>query len=91
MPHGARRAGLQRGGRFHPPGTDGVPRNGEVAILRRLEQAKSNGDLPANTDPADLALYVATIIYGIAVQAAGGASRRKLQRTAEMALRTLPL
>ena len=64
---------------------------GEVAIRRRLEQAKSNGDLPSETDPADLARYVATIIYGIAVQAAGGASRGKLQRIADMALRTLPL
>ena len=64
---------------------------GEAAIRRRLEHAKSNGDLPADTDPADLARYVATIVYGIAVQAAGGASRGKLQRVVEMALRTLPL
>jgi AcrR family transcriptional regulator len=64
---------------------------GEAAIRRRLEHAKSNGDLPADTDPADLARYVATIVYGIAVQAAGGASRGKLQRVIEMALRTLPL
>jgi hypothetical protein len=34
---------------------------------------------------------VATILYGMAVQAAGGASRGKLQRVLEMALRTLPL
>jgi hypothetical protein len=64
---------------------------GEAAIRRRLEHAKSNGDLPANTDPADLGRYVATIVYGIAVQAAGGASRGKLQRVIEIALRTLPL
>ena len=41
---------------------------GEAAIRRRLERAKSNGDLPADTNPADLARYVATIVYGIAVQ-----------------------
>ncbi|PYX12417.1 MAG: TetR family transcriptional regulator [Acidobacteria bacterium] len=64
---------------------------GEAAIRRRLEHAKSNGDLPADTDPADLARYVATIVYGIAVQAAGSARRGKLQRVIEMALRTLPL
>jgi len=64
---------------------------GEAAIRRRLEHAKSNGDLPADIDSADLARYVATIVYGIAVQAAGGASRGKLQRVIEMALRTLPL
>ena len=42
-------------------------------------------------NPADLARYVATIVYGMAVQAAGGASRDKLQHVVEMALRTLPL
>ena len=35
---------------------------GEAAIRRRLEYAKSEGDLPADTDPADLARYVATIL-----------------------------
>jgi AcrR family transcriptional regulator len=63
---------------------------GEATICRRLAHAKSNGDLPADTDPADLARYVATIIYGIAVQAAGGASRSRLRRVIEIALRTLP-
>jgi hypothetical protein len=40
-------------------------------------------------NPADLARYIATVLYGMAVQAAGGASRSKLQRVVEMALRTL--
>ncbi len=64
---------------------------GEAAIRRRLQSAKSEGDLSTDADPADLARYVATILYGMAVQAAGGASRDKLQRVVEMALRTLPL
>ena len=64
---------------------------GEAALCRRLRRAKSEGDLPATANPADLARYVATIIYGMAVQAAGGASRNQLQRVVEMALRTLPL
>jgi hypothetical protein len=37
------------------------------------------------------ARYIATVIYGIAVQAAGGASREQLQHVVEMTLRTLPL
>ena len=45
---------------------------------RRFERAKSEGDLPANVNPADLARYIATVLYGIAVQAAGGASRSEL-------------
>lgn len=64
---------------------------GEVALRRRFQRAKSEGDLPAGTDPADLARYLATIIYGMAVQAAGGASRDTLQHVVEMTLRTLPL
>lgn len=64
---------------------------GEAALRRRLQHAKSQGDLSADLDPADLARYVATIVYGIAVQAAGGASREELHRVIEMALRTLPL
>ena len=64
---------------------------GEAAIRRRLQRAKSEGDLSTDADPADLARYLATVLYGMAVQAAGGASRGKLQRVVEMALRTLPL
>lgn len=64
---------------------------GEAAIRRRFERAKSEGDLPAHVNAADLARYVATVIYGMAVQAAGGVSRSQLQRVIEMALRTLPL
>src|SRR6202045_1447058 len=64
---------------------------GEAALRRRFQRAKSEGDLPATVNPADLARYVATIVYGMAVQAAGGASRDKLQHVVEMALRTLPL
>src|SRR5580700_8520199 len=64
---------------------------GEAALRRRFQRAKSEGDLPAGTNPAELARYLAAIIYGMAVQAAGGASRDKLQQVVEMALRTLPL
>ena len=64
---------------------------GEAALRRRFQRAKSERDLPADTDPADLARYLATIIYGMAVQAAGGASRDTLQHVVEMTLRTLPL
>src|SRR6202047_1692691 len=64
---------------------------GEAALRRRFPRGKSERDLPADTDPADLARYLATIIYGMAVQAAGGASRDKLQHVVEMTLRTLPL
>ena len=64
---------------------------GEAALRRRFQRAKSENDLSADTDPADLARYLATIIYGMAVQAPDGASRDKLQHVVEMTLRTLTL
>jgi AcrR family transcriptional regulator len=62
----------------------------EAAVRRRFERALADGDLPADTDPADLARYLITVIRGMAVQAAGGASREDLRRVAEMALRAWP-
>src|SRR2546422_2791402 len=49
----------------------------EAALRQRLKHAKSTGDLPADSDPADLARYVVTFVRGMAVQAAGGASRKE--------------
>jgi AcrR family transcriptional regulator len=63
---------------------------GEVALRQRFTRAKSEGDLPANSDPSDLARFIAAVIYGMAVQAAGGASRLDLQLVIEMALRAWP-
>jgi AcrR family transcriptional regulator len=63
---------------------------GEVAVRQRFERARADGDLPAEADPADLARYVVTVMRGMAVQAAGGASREDLRRVAEMALRAWP-
>lgn len=63
---------------------------GEAAIRKRLKQAKSEGDLPADANPADLARYIVTVLHGMAVQAAGGATRGELRRVAETALRAWP-
>lgn len=60
---------------------------GEAALRRRLQRAKWEGDLPADADPADLARCLATVIYGMAVEAVGGASRDELQWVIQMALR----
>ena len=63
---------------------------GEAAIRQRFKRAIAEGDLPADANAADLARYVATIMYGLAVQAAGGASRAELRRAIRMALRAWP-
>jgi len=59
----------------------------QAAIRERLKRAKREGDLPADSDPAALARFLATVIEGMAVEAAGGASRKELDRVAGTALR----
>ena len=62
----------------------------EVALRRRLQRAKREGDLPKTADAAELAHYVITVVRGMAVQSAGGASRNQLRRVAQIALRAWP-
>ena len=63
---------------------------GEKVVRLRLKRAQSEGDLPRDANPADLARYVVTVIQGIAVQAASGAARKELGRVIENALRAWP-
>lgn len=62
----------------------------QSAIRQRLERAKSEGDLPAGTKPADLARFVFTVIEGLAAQARDGATREELRRVAVQAMRVWP-
>ena len=62
----------------------------EVSLRQRLERARTEGDLATDVACADLARLVMTVMQGMAVQAAGGASREDLRRVAEMMLRTWP-
>ena len=62
----------------------------EVALRRRLQRAKREGDLSKTADPAELARYVMTVVRGMAVQSAGGATRGQLRRVAQIALRAWP-
>lgn len=59
---------------------------GESVIRGRLQQFVSSGELGNHTNAADLARFITTIIYGMSVQAAGGASGPSLKRVAEIAL-----
>lgn len=63
---------------------------GEQALCQRLERAKAEGDLTSDADPAALARFVSTVIQGMSVQAAGGASREDLLLVADMALKAWP-
>jgi AcrR family transcriptional regulator len=63
---------------------------GEKALRERLERAQSEGDLPRDANPADLARYVVAVVQGIAVQAAGGATRKELGGVIQTALLAWP-
>jgi AcrR family transcriptional regulator len=62
----------------------------EAALRRRFQRAKREGDLPKNSNPGELAGYVMTVVRGMAVQSAGGASPDQLRRVAQVALRAWP-
>ena len=62
----------------------------EVALRHRFQRAKREADLPQSADPANLSRYVMTVLQGMAVQGADGASPDQLRRVAQMALRALP-
>jgi AcrR family transcriptional regulator len=63
---------------------------GEAALRERFARAKSEGDLPAEANAADLARYVVAVMHGMSVQSAGGASREELQSVIDLSLRAWP-
>jgi len=62
----------------------------EGEIRRRLLRAQAERDLQAGASPADLAQYLATVIQGMSVRAAGGATRAELRRVVRTAMRAWP-
>src|SRR3984885_1953895 len=66
-------------------------RTAGVALLRRrFEHAKAEHDLPEDSHPAALARFVAAVVYGMAVLASGGASRKELQQVIQTAMKAWP-
>jgi hypothetical protein len=55
-----------------------------------LREAQKKGELPATTNCAALAKYIASITQGIAVQGAAGVSRRELKAVVEVAMQAWP-
>jgi AcrR family transcriptional regulator len=65
-------------------------RAGDAAIRERFERARAEGDLPADANPEELTDYIRTVVYGMAVQAASGATREELERVVERTMRAWP-
>src|SRR6266404_1965499 len=61
-----------------------------TAFRKRFERAVEDGDLPAGTDCATLARYVATVLNGLAVQSASGATAKELRLVSALALQAWP-
>ena len=62
----------------------------EQCIRGRFERAIADGELPKGTDTAALARFVMTFVWGMSVQAAGGATRVQLNAIAEQVITTFP-
>src|SRR5438128_2832187 len=61
-----------------------------TTFRERFERAVQDGDLPAGTDCATLGRYVATVLGGLAVQSASGATAKELRLVAALAMRAWP-
>jgi AcrR family transcriptional regulator len=61
-----------------------------TSLRKRFEQAVLDGDLPAETDCATLARYIATVLNGLAVQSASGATEKELRRVSALAMQAWP-
>jgi hypothetical protein len=65
-------------------------KSGEARFAERFQRAIDTGDLPAGEEARELAKYLASVTAGMAVQAAGGATRSELERVASRALLGFP-
>lgn len=63
----------------------------EAAFYERFQRAKAEGDLPATTDACVMARYLSTVLQGMGVQAAAGATRDELRKIAEMTIESFPV
>jgi AcrR family transcriptional regulator len=78
---------------------EGTPIRHEMAQLRgqglsqvaaRFARAQRDGELPLTPTAEALALYIITVMNGLAVQAAGGATQAQLNQVVDLALTAWP-
>jgi AcrR family transcriptional regulator len=60
---------------------------GQAMVKRRFEKAKEEGELPADTDPGAYARYLETLIQGLGVQGANGATKAEMNKMVDLALK----
>jgi AcrR family transcriptional regulator len=64
-------------------------KSGEAVIKKRLQQAHRDGDLKGAMNPADFARYLSSLMAGLGVQAANGATQSEMNRIVDIALHFL--
>ncbi|MBS0536814.1 MAG: TetR/AcrR family transcriptional regulator [Proteobacteria bacterium] len=62
----------------------------EQMLVERFTKAKASGELPGDINANDLAGYYMTVLDGMSVRAASGASRDELHKVADLAMRGWP-
>jgi AcrR family transcriptional regulator len=65
-------------------------KRGEFELQKRLQRARTEGDLTKDVNPGDLARYISTVLTGLGVQAANGSTRPEMTRVVDLALRSMP-
>jgi AcrR family transcriptional regulator len=63
---------------------------GHAAIRERFEQARVEGDLPADADPKALTHYIGAVVCGMAVLAASGMTQDELDHVIDLAMQAWP-
>jgi AcrR family transcriptional regulator len=62
-------------------------KHGEAMIRGRFERAKKAGELPRDADPGAYARYLGTLIQGLGVQGASGATKAEMNKMVDLALK----
>lgn len=63
---------------------------GTDLLEKRLQQAKSEGDLPGSWEPGPLAQYLSALAFGLAVQSSSGVSSAILNATIDQIMANWP-
>ncbi|MFE3443385.1 TetR/AcrR family transcriptional regulator [Nocardia sp. NPDC059180] len=59
-------------------------------LRARLDRGVTDGDLPADTDTAELAAFYTTVLYGLSIQARDGEGHDELMRSIDRAMAAWP-
>jgi AcrR family transcriptional regulator len=66
-------------------------KSAQEALRKRFVKAQRAGELPKDISPADFARFIATVMSGLVVQAANGATREEMMRIADFVLKSIGL